>query len=316
MRNLNSGDRLPVGRLKVVCVVLCGLLSVSLSASGAGKDDLLRSLRQRLEGVKAQVGVAVVFDGRDTLTLNNDVCYPLMSVFKFHRALAVGDACQRRGISFDSLVYIGREELRPDTYSPLRERYPAGGVSLSVAGLLEYTLHWSDNNACDILFDRFGGTGATDRYIRRLGLKQFAIQVTENEMHRDLEACYRNWSTPLEAVRLLELFLSGKAVGEPYAGFIRQTMIACQTGKDRLPAPLAGTKAVIGHKTGTGDRNADGRLIGTNDIGFVFLPDGRYYTIAVLVKDSAESAEATARVIADISEAVYRYVVQERQADA
>ena len=49
---------------------------------------------------------------------------------------------------------------------------------------------------------------------------------------------------------------------------------------------------------------------------FVFLPDGRYYTIAVLVKDSAESAEATARVIADISEAVYRYVVQERQADA
>ena len=63
----------------------------------------------------------------------------------------------------------------------------------------------------------------------------------------------------------------------------------------------------MGHKTGTGDRNAQGRIIGLNDVGFVVLPGGRRYTIAVLVRDSAESDEATARIIADVSEAVYRY---------
>ena len=299
----------------LVCFLLYFLPWLS-SFSQSQWDGLRQKIISYVAEKPAQIGVALVVDSRDTICVNDACRYPLMSVFKLHQAMAVTRWLRAHGTSLDFPVSLTPADLKPNTYSPLRERYPAGGVSLSVAGLLEYTLHWSDNNACDILFDRFGGTGATDRYIRRLGLKQFAIQATEDEMHRDLEACYRNWSTPLEAVRLLELFLSGKAVGEPYAGFIRQTMIACQTGKDRLPAPLAGTKTVIGHKTGTGDRNADGRLIGTNDIGFVFLPDGRYYTIAVLVKDSAESAEATARVIADISEAVYRYVVQERQADA
>ena len=110
----------------------------------------------------------------------------------------------------------------------------------------------------------------------------------------------------------MEWLVSGKAAKGAYRDFIEQTMISCQTGRDRLPAPLAVTKAVIGHKTGTGDRNGKGQIIGTNDIGFVFLPDGRRYSIAVLVRDSEESEQATARIIADVSEAVYRYVSGER----
>ena len=68
--------------------------------------------------------------------------------------------------------------------------------------------------------------------------------------------------------------------------FIIRTMTGCNTGPERLPKPLAATGAVIGHKTGSGDRNSTGALIGTNDIGFVQLPDGQHYTIAVFVKDS------------------------------
>lgn len=210
------------------------------------------------------------------------------------------------------MVYIRPDDLRPDTYSPLRDKYPEGNLFLSVGELLKYTLHLSDNNACDILFRVFGGPAATDEYLRSMGLRDFAIEATEDDMHRDLADCYRNWTTPLEAVRLLEWLVSGKAAKGAYRDFIEQTMISCQTGRDRLPAPLAVTKAVIGHKTGTGDRNGKGQIIGTNDIGFVFLPDGRRYSIAVLVRDSEESEQATARIIADVSEAVYRYVSGER----
>ena len=45
-----------------------------------------------------------------------------------------------------------------------------------------------------------------------------------------------------------------------------------------------------------------------NDVGFVYLPDGQSYTIAVFIKDSEESEAATARIIADISKTVYRHV--------
>ena len=89
-------------------------------------------------------------------------------------------------------------------------------------------------------------------------------------------------------------------------------MISCQTGKDRLPLPLKGTKAIIGHKTGTGDRNNKGQIIGMNDVGFVYLPDGQRYTIAVFIKDSEESDVETARIIADISEKVYQQVTTNR----
>lgn len=290
-----------------LAALACCFLAVGLAAGAQALHDLQQRLEQQAAGADARVGIAVVLDGRDTLTVNNDARYPMMSVVKLHQAVAVADALERRGISPDTLLDIGRDDLRPDTYSPLRDKYPDGGVRLSVAELLEYTLLLSDNNACDILFREFGGPAATDSCLRGIGLRHFAVQSTEADMHRDERACYRNWTTPLEAVRLLEWLVARPSPEGGMLDFIRKTMTACRTGLDRLPAPLAGTGAVLGHKTGTGDRNAQGRIIGLNDVGFVFLPGGRRYTIAVLVRDSAESDAATARIIADVSEAVYRY---------
>ena len=212
----------------------------------------------------------------------------------------------------DHKVLVTPEDLKPNTYSPMRDRYPQGNVTLPLRTLLEYTLQQSDNNACDLLFRLYGGPQATDRYIRSLGLTDFAVQVTEDDMHRDTQTCYDNWSTPLEAVRLLEIFLKKQLFAQPIQEFLKTTLMECKTGTDRLPAPLAGTGARIGHKTGTSDQDASGRWTAINDMGFVLLPDGRYYTIAVFVKHSRESAENTARIIADISRLVYSFFSKNR----
>ena len=47
--------------------------------------------------------------------------------------------------------------------------------------------------------------------------------------------------------------------------------------------------------------------VGDNDMGFVVLPDGQYYTIAVFIMNSRETDEANARLMADISRVVYRF---------
>lgn len=260
---------------------------------------------------KAEIGIAVILDAQDTVTVNNDDRYPLMSVFKFHQALAVADYLDRNGLTPDTEIFIPEEELVPDTYSPLRKEFPEGEISLSVSRLLEYSLQLSDNNACDILFEHTGGPAATDRYVRSLGLRNFAIAATEQQMHDDPQTCYENWSTPLEAAALLELLVTEQILTPTLREMIRQNLINCKTGADRLPKPLSGTGAVIGHKTGTSDRDERGIFAGTNDPGFVILPDGTRYTIAVFIKDSAENPETNARIIADISETVYRYVHDE-----
>lgn len=275
----------------------------------AQTKSLTEQIRTIIRDKEAQVGVAVILNSKDTFTVNNNCRYPMLSVYKFHQALAVADYLNRNHLPLETQLYITQKDLHPDTYSPLRDKYPEGNISLPVSKLLEYTLQLSDNNACDILFNYIGGTEAADKYIRSLGLKEYSIRATEHEMHQDLDLCYSNWSTPLEAVRLLEIFLNRSLFANEYQEFIKRTMIECGTGKDRLPEPLLETKAIIGHKTGTSDRNARGEFIGINDIGFVCLPDGQHYSIAIFVKDSKESMSNTSHIIADISEVVYRYVL-------
>ena len=291
---------------KLFLILFSLVLPIVIKAEQKGLEEQLRKV---IANKKAQIGIAVIINSKDTITINNDARYPMMSVFKLHQALAVADYCEKKGLSFDTPIYIRKADLKTDTYSPLRDLYPDGEISLSIKELLKYTLHLSDNNACDILFLQTGGTEATDHYIRtNLGMRHFAIKATEDEMHQDKNKCYLNWSTPLETVRMIELLLNVPLFDDEYQKFIKTTMMSCETGKDRLARPLQGNKAIIGHKTGTGDRNDKGQIIGMNDVGFVYLPDGQSYTIAVFIKDSEESEAATVRIIADISKTVYRHV--------
>ena len=293
-------------KTKSVAFLLLSFISIIVKAGPF--SSLRNEIIHSIDKYDAKVGVAVMINDTDTLTVNNSDKYPMMSVFKFHQALAVCHLLQMKGIPLDSVINISRKELRENTYSPLRDRFPEGNIRISLSELMEYTLQLSDNNACDILFNRILSTKETDRYIRSLGIDNFSIEMDENDMHENLDNCYSNWTTPMAAVRLINLFLEGGAVSGEYYDFIKRTMTECTTGTGRLPYPLKNTAAVIGHKTGTGDRNSDGRYIGINDIGFINLPDGNSYLIAVFVKDSAEDYETTEKIIAEISSIVYKEI--------
>ena len=272
-------------------------------------EQLRTALQAFTDTLDAQVGIALLTEEGDSLTLNNQGRYEMMSVFKFHQALAVCDYLQRHGLPLDTTLRITPADLPTGTWSPLRDQYlqeiPADGMSISIRHLLEYTLQQSDNNACDILFDRLVSPAETDAFIRACGgTEDFAIAHTEAEMQQDHRLSKGNWSTPYAAAVLLKRFLETDLLKEPYKTFVIETMITCRTGTTRLPAPLSGTQATIGHKTGSGYVTADGRIGATNDIGFITLPDGTWYILAVFVKDSGYSALRTERIIGQISQIV------------
>lgn len=286
------------------------ILSTSLIQA---QEVLLESkIKKSIENVPAQVGVAIIINGKDTITVNNECHYPLMSVMKYPQALAVLHYLHQHNQPLSTKIFIPKEALLDDTYSPLRDKYPEGNIYMPIAQLLDYTIQKSDNNACDILFNYTGGVSYTDSYIRSLGINNFSISKTEDDMHEDLAACYENWSTPLEIASLTDMLFSKELFPTEYQNFLKETMLNCQTGTNRLPAPLLDTTARIGHKTGTSDRNVQGELIGINDVGFILLPDGKRYTIAVLVKDSTESMADTEKIIANISGIVYHHLVSEK----
>ena len=146
----------------------------------------------------------------------------------------------------------------------------------------------------------------TDRYIRSLGINDFSIQYTEDDMHRDLNLGYENWSTPLATAEVIESLLTRTLFDKPHQEFIKEALVTCQTGTSRIVYPLQDKQVTVGHKTGTGDRNASGQLIAINDAGFVQFPNGHRYILVVFVKDSQKSMEDTEAIIAQISEMVYQ----------
>ena len=185
------------------------LLSLAFNLYVKADTGLREQIQHLIENTKAEIGVAIILNEKDTLTFNNEAHYPLMSVMKYHQALAVAHYLEQRDLPLSTHIRIEKQDLCPDTYSPLRDKYPNGGISLSIGELLTYTLQLSDNNACDILFEYIGGTASANQYLQTLGIEGFSISATENNMHQNPERCYENWSTPLSAARFMDSLIAG-----------------------------------------------------------------------------------------------------------
>ena len=100
-------------------------------------------------------------------------------------------------------------------------------------------------------------------------------------MHRNPSKTYLNWSTPAEMVRLLEIADKKELFDPIYKNFLWNTMIATSTGSNKLKGLLP-SNAIVGHKTGSSDRNSEGVKIADNDAGVVIMPDGKKYYIAAI----------------------------------
>ncbi|MDU1903646.1 MAG: class A beta-lactamase, subclass A2 [Dysgonomonas sp.] len=269
---------------------------------------LENNIKSLIKGKKATVGVSVIYDSKEALKINDHYRYPTMSVYKFHLALAVLDHLYKNKISLDSKILIKKSDLLPNTYSPLREKHPNGNIKLSIAELLEYSVSKSDNNACDILFRYLGGTKPVEKYIKSLGIEDITITATEEVMHQNHENQYLNWSTPYSTVQLLGMFLQEDLFGKEYRDFLKKIMVETTTGKDKIKGLLP-ENIIVGHKTGSSFRNEFGIKIAENDMGFVTLPNGKQYSVAIFVINSMEDDKTNSLIIAEISKAIYDYYI-------
>ena len=264
-------------------------------------------LKDYIADKDARVGIAVIVDEKDTISVNGNHDFPMMSVFKFPQALAVAEYCMRNNIRLSDSISIRAEEIKENTWSPMREKYGIRDMKLPVSELLDFILQESDNNASDILFRVIGGTSVADSLMKSFGYKDIEIAYTEDEMHRDTNLCYKNHATPIEMASLFNRFFNlGMSQDNTFHKHIGTSMITCRTGLDRLSAPLKSTGAVIAHKTGTGDTNSQGRIIAINDAGYVILPNRQGYSISVFIADSALDMKETSGMIAEISNLIFK----------
>jgi beta-lactamase class A len=290
------------------------IISLSIWASAFSQTD---NIRRKIEDIsvskKATVGVAVLgLENKDTFSINGNVHFPMQSVFKFHIALAVLDAVDKGKFKLKQKIFIKKTDLLPNTWSPLRDKYPNGNVYLTLSEILRYTVSQSDNNGCDILIRLVGGTQVIDDYIHGIGIKDFSIKTNEEEMHKDWNVQFTNWTTPIAAVEALKTAFEKKILSSKSHKFLWKTMFETSTGKNKIKGQLPiGTQ--VGHKTGYSGANSQGLTAVTNDIGIVTLPNGDHFAISIFVSMSTEKEEVNDRIIADITRAVWDYFINHKK---
>ncbi|MEP7233819.1 MAG: class A beta-lactamase, subclass A2 [Ignavibacteriota bacterium] len=272
------------------------------------QKDSLRSLITRIAAsAGGTVGVGLLqIESGDTLYLNRDHHFPMQSVYKFPLAMYVLNLVDSGKLSLDQKLHITKKDIPDDTWSPMREKFPAGNIELTLRELLLYSISKSDNNATDILFRIVGGPQRVENYLRGLGVQGMAIKKTEKQMHDNEINAFQNWCQPQEMTKLLRAFYHSYYLSFESTDLLMKLMTESENSPKRILGMLP-QGAQVAHKTGTSNTNKAGVNAATNDVGIITLPNGEHLALVVYISMSKLDLAARESVIAQIARASWDY---------
>jgi len=268
-------------------------------------------------GFNGQVGIGVrsIDEGWST-GWKADELYPQQSVSKLWVSITAMDAVDQGKVSLDDKVTLGRDDLTV-FHQPIRDLIlGGGGYTTTLSDLLVRAITTSDNTANDKLMRSVGGPEAVRAMIRakRLGAIRFyngerALQsriagliwspsysignaffeardalprtVREAAFNRYVSDPY-DGAPPSAIATALARLKRGELLSPGSTTYLLDIMSHTKTGANRLKGGLA-PGWVLNHKTGTG-QVFGGSQAGYNDIGILTAPDGRSYSVAVMIK--------------------------------
>jgi beta-lactamase class A len=262
--------------------------------------------------------------------------FPQQSVSKLWVAMTVLDQVDSGKLKLDQMVRITRNDLAV-FHQPIRDRVLANGeIQESVVSLLEQAITTSDNTANDSLLRTAGGPDAVRDFInrKRLGKIRFgpgerllqagiagmawqqdyalgnafiAARAKLSYDHRKA-ALDRYLTDPIDGASPMAIVtaLARLAKGELLSSASTRTLMAMlertSSGPNRLKAGVPPSWR-FGHKTGTG-QVLDPVSTGYNDVGIMTAPDGKRYTVAVMMGDTTAGVPSRMQLMQAVSRAV------------
>ena len=299
----------------------------------AALRDRINSLGRQFDG---RVGIAVKsIDSGWSAGWKADELYPQQSVSKLWVAITALDAVDKGRVDLDDRVTLGRSDLTL-FHQPIRSKVLNGGHTTSLGELLYEALTKSDNTANDKLMRSVGGPDAVRKMIqaKRLG----AIRFFDGERSLQSKIAGLTWSQSysigsafFEARNALPMSIRRAAfnryIEDPYDGAsasaivdalarlkkgellspestarILRIMGNTRTGPNRLKGGLSPGWS-LSHKTGTGQVLGPVQA-GYNDIGILTAPDGRSYSVAVMIKKTSTPLPTRMKLMNNVVKAV------------
>lgn len=220
--------------------------------------------------------------------LNGGTLYASASTIKLPILVAFFQDVDAGKVRLDEMLTL-KSEMIADGSGDMQ--YKKVGTSFNALEVATKMMVISDNTATNMLIERLGGKDALNQRFQSWGLTTTAIR---NRLP-DVEGT--NTTSPKELANLLSVVNRGNLVSLSS----RDRLLSIMQGNEintLLPQGL-GTGADIAHKTGN-----IGLLLA--DAGIVYLPTGKRYVIAVMVKRPFNDAAAE-ELIRQISRKTYDY---------
>jgi beta-lactamase class A len=283
-----------------------------------------------------RVGIAVrSIDQGWSVDSQGDLRMPQQSVSKLWVAMTVLDFRDAGRLKLEDPITLTREDMTL-FHQPVAALITGDGYHTTVGGLLQRALTMSDNTCNDRLLRYVGGPAAVRDFIVRKGLgdirfgpgerllqsqtagldwkPQFAFGNAFAQARARLAPSARreaferyvadppDGAAPLAIAGALAKLKDGKLLSPSSTQYLMGTMESSHTGRQRLrgAVPAGWT---FGHKTGTG-QDLGGRTAGYNDVGFLIAPDGKAYSIAVMIGDTPRPIPERQALMQAVVEAV------------
>jgi beta-lactamase class A len=263
-----------------------------------------------------QVGIAVrsIDEGWST-GWKADELYPQQSVSKLWVSITAMDAVDRGKVSLDDKVSLGRDDLTL-FHQPIAQLIMGGNYTTTLGELMEKAIATSDNTANDKLMRSVGGPEAVRALIKAKHLGAIRFYNGERALQsriagliwspsysignafyqaRDAlplavrKAAFARYvndpfdgAAPNAIVNALARLKRGELLSPGSTQRLLAIMSRTKTGANRLKGGLA-PGWVLNHKTGTGQVLGSDQA-GYNDIGILTAPDGRSYSVAVMIR--------------------------------
>ena len=261
--------------------------------------------------------------------------FPQQSVSKFWVALAALQKADRGAINFFAPVSVTAADMTV-FHQPIRAAMKNGVFNTTLDGLLHRALQQSDNTANDFILRRAGGPDAVRKFLTENGIWGIrfgpgekllqagiagmtwrdsysigrAFYAARDAMPQSIRtAAFGRYvadpidgATPLGLVDGLTKLKKGQLLSPASTSRMLSIMSNTKTGKQRLRGGLAPGYS-LAHKTGTG-QVLGGAQAGYNDIGILTGPDGRAYSVAVMIKYTKAPLPARMQMMQNVTRAV------------
>ncbi|MDM1074370.1 class A beta-lactamase [Empedobacter brevis] len=289
--------------MKKIPFLIFILFTVTLFGQ-TSKNELTQKIQNLIVDKKANIGVSIINDkNKKVVDVNGSNLFPMLSTVKFPIAITVLKKVEKGELQMQQKIFIKREELLENTWSPFKEKFPEGNIYITIEEAMNWMISYSDNNLTDIILKLIGGPKEVENY---LPSKDLIVKNNEEDMHKNWDAQFINKITPNEATKLLQNFIKGKILNKQNTNWLYTAMVNNKTGGNRIKGKLP-KNIKVAHRTGTSFTNDKGMTGAINDFGIIELPNGKKIIICVLINDTYENFKDSEAIIADIAKTTFDY---------